>query len=163
MAIKKFDGKTSLYIQELKKELSFLIGEMEVSIDYPEYDFDNPFNDKLTARLKQIRNKINQTIELSQTSRMIFEGIKIAILGKPNVGKSSILNSILEEDKAIVTDIAGTTRDIVEAMWQYKGLLFKFVDTAGIRETKEKIEKIGIDKSFEQIDKADVVLHIYDP
>nr|WP_318029263.1 hypothetical protein [Mycoplasmopsis bovis] len=82
MAIKKFDGKTSLYIQELKKELSFLIGEMEVSIDYPEYDFDNPFNDKLTARLKQIRNKINQTIELSQTSRMIFEGIKIAILGK---------------------------------------------------------------------------------
>ncbi len=163
LAIKKFDGKTSLYIQELKKELSFLIGEMEVSIDYPEYDFDNPFNDKLTARLKQIRNKINQTIELSQTSRMIFEGIKIAILGKPNVGKSSILNSILEEDKAIVTDIAGTTRDIVEAMWQYKGLLFKFVDTAGIRETKEKIEKIGIDKSFEQIDKADVVLHIYDP
>nr|WP_318034045.1 GTPase [Mycoplasmopsis bovis] len=102
-------------------------------------------------------------MSLSQTSRMIFEGIKIAILGKPNVGKSSILNSILEEDKAIVTDIAGTTRDIVEAMWQYKGLLFKFVDTAGIRETKEKIEKIGIDKSFEQIDKADVVLHIYDP
>ncbi|EIN14879.1 tRNA modification GTPase [Mycoplasmopsis agalactiae 14628] len=163
LAIKKFDGKTSMYIQELKNELAYLIGEMEVSIDYPEYDFDNPFTDKLISRLESIRSKINKTIELSQTSRMIFEGIKIAILGKPNVGKSSILNAILEEDKAIVTDIAGTTRDIVEAMWQYKGLLFKFIDTAGIRDTKEKIEKIGIDKSFEQIDKADVVLHIYDP
>ncbi|UUM25584.1 tRNA uridine-5-carboxymethylaminomethyl(34) synthesis GTPase MnmE [Mycoplasmopsis agalactiae] len=163
LAIKKFDGKTSMYIQELKDELAYLIGEMEVSIDYPEYDFDNPFTDKLMSRLESIRNKISKTIELSQTSRMIFEGIKIAILGKPNVGKSSILNAILEEDKAIVTDIAGTTRDIVEAMWQYKGLLFKFIDTAGIRDTKEKIEKIGIDKSFEQIEKADVVLHIHDP
>ncbi|WP_029513297.1 tRNA uridine-5-carboxymethylaminomethyl(34) synthesis GTPase MnmE [Mycoplasmopsis primatum] len=163
IAIKKFDGKTSIFIQELKDELVYLIGEMEVSIDYPEYDFDNPFNNALPQRLKAISSKIKEAIQLSESSRIIFDGIKVAIVGKPNVGKSSLLNAFLEEDKAIVTNIAGTTRDVIEAQWQYKGFLFKFIDTAGIRATKQKIEQIGIDKSFEQISKSDIVLHIFDP
>ncbi|VEU75675.1 tRNA modification GTPase TrmE [Mycoplasmopsis maculosa] len=163
LSIKKFDGKTAKFINELKKELSYLIGEMEVSIDYPEYDFENPFNEMLIDKLLFLNNKLIKTIELSENSRLIFEGIKVAILGKPNVGKSSLLNAFLEEEKAIVTDIAGTTRDLVEASWQYKGFLFKFIDTAGIRKTTGKIEQIGIDKSMKQIDEADIVIHLFDP
>lgn len=163
LALKKFDGETTKFINELKSELSYMIGEMEVSIDYPEYDFDNPFNDELKPRLIALNNKLLKTIELSETSRLIFEGIKVAILGKPNVGKSSLLNAILEQDKAIVTDIAGTTRDLVEASFQYKGYLFQFIDTAGIRKTNETIEKIGIEKSMHQIEEADIVIHVFDP
>lgn len=163
LAIKKFDGRTSKFINELKNEISYLIGEMEVSIDYPEYDFDNPFNNELKPKLEKINKKLLKTIELSENSRLIFEGIKVAIVGKPNVGKSSILNAILEEDRAIVTDIAGTTRDVIEATWQYQGYLFKFIDTAGVRKTTKKIEKIGIQKSLEQIKKADIIIHVLDP
>lgn len=162
LAIKKFDGSTSKFINELKSELSYLIGEMEVSIDYPEYEFDDPFDKRLKPRLLKLQSKIQKAIDLSESSRLLFEGIKVVILGKPNVGKSSLLNAILEEDKAIVTDIAGTTRDLVEASFQYKGYLFKFIDTAGIRDSKEVIEKIGIDKSIKQIDGADVIIHVMD-
>ncbi|MBZ4218487.1 tRNA uridine-5-carboxymethylaminomethyl(34) synthesis GTPase MnmE [Mycoplasma tauri] len=162
LAIKKFSGKTSDYINELKSELAYFIGEMEVSIDYPEYDFENPFNEQLKDRLIQLNKKIAHTIELSETSRLIFDGIKVAIVGRPNVGKSSLLNALIDEEKAIVTNIPGTTRDIVEASWQYKGFLFKFIDTAGIRKTNEKIEKIGIDKSYEQLALSDVVVHVFD-
>ncbi|WP_027334592.1 tRNA uridine-5-carboxymethylaminomethyl(34) synthesis GTPase MnmE [Mycoplasmopsis felifaucium] len=162
MAISKFDGSTSKFVNELRAELSYLIGEMEVAIDYPEYDFEDPFTEKLLPRLVKLSQKLDKAVELSENSRLIFEGVKVAILGKPNVGKSSLLNAILEQDKAIVTDIAGTTRDLVEASFQYKGFLFKFIDTAGIRKTDELIEQIGIKKSLQQIDDADVVIHVHD-
>ncbi|RMX34807.1 tRNA uridine-5-carboxymethylaminomethyl(34) synthesis GTPase MnmE [Mycoplasmopsis fermentans] len=161
LAIKKFDGKTSNMIKSFIDELAYLIGQMEINIDYPEYeDFENVLTKDLISRLQKLQDKLSLIIKESENSRLIFDGIKVAILGKPNVGKSSILNCLINEDKAIVTDQAGTTRDIVEASYQIDGLLFKLVDTAGIRKTNRKIEKIGIEKSFEQIEKCDVVIHV---
>ncbi|KUH47552.1 tRNA uridine-5-carboxymethylaminomethyl(34) synthesis GTPase MnmE [Mycoplasmopsis meleagridis] len=163
-AVKKFDGKTSELINNLVKELMFLIGQIEVNIDYPEYDdVENILNNNLLEKLENFSSKLNKIIDSSQNSRLIFEGIKVAILGKPNVGKSSILNCLLNEEKAIVTDEAGTTRDIIEASYQINGILFKLIDTAGIRKTDLKIEKIGIEKAFEQIKKADIIIHVFDP
>ncbi|WP_027120529.1 tRNA uridine-5-carboxymethylaminomethyl(34) synthesis GTPase MnmE [Mycoplasmopsis lipofaciens] len=161
LAIKKFNGNTSKMIQSLIDELSYLIGQIEVNIDYPEYDdIEQIFDKDLKTRLLNYSKKLDTIIKNSENSRLIFDGIKVAIIGRPNVGKSSILNCLLEEDKAIVTDIAGTTRDIVEASWQFEGMLFKLIDTAGIRQTKHKIEKIGIEKSIKQIKESDVVIYV---
>ncbi|EGV00601.1 tRNA modification GTPase TrmE [Mycoplasmopsis columbina SF7] len=164
LAVKKFNGKTSQLISSLIKELMYLIGAIEVNIDYPEYDdVENALGDELLLRFKEFDKKLDEIIRKSENSRLIFEGIKVAIVGKPNVGKSSILNCLLNEEKAIVTDEAGTTRDVIEAAYQIDGLLFKLIDTAGIRNTNAKIEKIGIEKSFKQIEEADVVIHVEDP
>ncbi|UUD35495.1 tRNA uridine-5-carboxymethylaminomethyl(34) synthesis GTPase MnmE [Mycoplasmopsis caviae] len=161
LAIKKFDGKTSDMIKSLIDQLAYLIGQMEINIDYPEYDdFENVLTNELTKKLEKLQEQLGLIIKESENSRLIFDGIKVAILGKPNVGKSSLLNCLIDEEKAIVSDQAGTTRDIVEATYQIDGLLFKLVDTAGIRKTSRKIEKIGIEKSFEQIEKCDVVIHV---
>ncbi|WP_029608864.1 tRNA uridine-5-carboxymethylaminomethyl(34) synthesis GTPase MnmE [Mycoplasma simbae] len=164
LAVKKFDGKTSKLIDKLRDWLMNLIGRIEVNIDYPEYDDVEKILDKgLLEELIQIQNQMQELILQSENSRLIFDGIKVAIVGKPNVGKSSILNCLLGEQKAIVTDEAGTTRDIVEASWQYKGMLFKLVDTAGMRHASAKAEQIGIEKSFQQLKDADVVVHVLDP
>ncbi|WP_029512624.1 tRNA uridine-5-carboxymethylaminomethyl(34) synthesis GTPase MnmE [Mycoplasmopsis iners] len=164
LAVRKFDGRTSQLINDLIKQLMYLIGAIEVNIDYPEYDdVEDALGAELLNKLVKFNEKLDEIIQKSESSRLIFEGIKVAILGKPNVGKSSILNCLLQEDKAIVTDEAGTTRDIIEASYQIDGILFKLIDTAGIRETDRKIEKIGIEKSFEQIDKADLIIHVEDP
>ncbi|MBW0594330.1 tRNA uridine-5-carboxymethylaminomethyl(34) synthesis GTPase MnmE [Mycoplasmopsis anatis] len=163
-AIKKFDGKTSNLINALIKEIEYLIGLCEVNIDYPEYDDIEKINDEIMKeKLTILIKKINEIVKLSQSSRLIFEGVKVAILGKPNVGKSSLLNALLNEEKAIVTDIAGTTRDIIEENIQLDGILFKLIDTAGLRQTEEKIEIIGIKKSLEQIERADLLIHVLDP
>ncbi|MEA4115347.1 tRNA uridine-5-carboxymethylaminomethyl(34) synthesis GTPase MnmE [Mycoplasma sp. 744] len=164
LAIKKFDGKTSLLIQNLINKLVYLIGAIEVNIDYPEYDdVENALGDNLKSNLYDFKKQLEKIIQASQNSRMIFEGIKVAILGKPNVGKSSILNCLLGQERAIVTDEAGTTRDIIEASYQINGVLFKLIDTAGLRKTTGKIENIGIDKTFETIKEADLILHVLDP
>ncbi|WP_036430213.1 tRNA uridine-5-carboxymethylaminomethyl(34) synthesis GTPase MnmE [Mycoplasmopsis felis] len=162
--VNKFKGKTSNLIDTFLNKIAMLIGICEVNIDYPEYDDVQKMNN--TSMINSIDNLINELeniVKVSQDSRYLFEGVNVAILGKPNVGKSSILNALLSEDKAIVTDIAGTTRDLVEASYQINGILFKLVDTAGLRKTDEKIEQIGIEKSIEQIEKSDLVLHIIDP
>ncbi|MEI2462222.1 tRNA uridine-5-carboxymethylaminomethyl(34) synthesis GTPase MnmE [Mycoplasmopsis felis] len=162
--VNKFKGKTSNLIDTFLNKIAMLIGICEVNIDYPEYDDVQKMNN--TSMINSIDNLINELeniVKVSQDSRYLFEGVNVAILGKPNVGKSSILNALLSEDKAIVTDIAGTTRDLVEASYQINGILFKLVDTAGLRKTDEKIEQIGIEKSIEQIKKSDLVLHIIDP
>ncbi|MGY5139225.1 tRNA uridine-5-carboxymethylaminomethyl(34) synthesis GTPase MnmE [Mycoplasmopsis gallinarum] len=164
LAVKKFNNKTSDLLDKLIKDLVYIIGVIEVNIDYPEYDdVENVLTKELIFKLTNFSERLAQIIKISENSRLIFEGIKVAIVGKPNVGKSSILNLLLNEEKAIVTDEAGTTRDIVEASYQINGILFKLIDTAGIRETDGKIEKMGIEKSFEQIEKADIVLHIEEP
>ncbi|WP_322935218.1 tRNA uridine-5-carboxymethylaminomethyl(34) synthesis GTPase MnmE [Mycoplasmopsis felis] len=162
--VNKFKGKTSNLIDTFLNKIAMLIGICEVNIDYPEYDDVQKMNN--TSMINSIDNLINELeniVKVSQDSRYLFEGVNVAILGKPNVGKSSTLNALLSEDKAIVTDIAGTTRDLVEASYQINGILFKLVDTAGLRKTDEKIEQIGIEKSIEQIKKSDLVLHIIDP
>ncbi|MBU4689888.1 tRNA uridine-5-carboxymethylaminomethyl(34) synthesis GTPase MnmE [Mycoplasma zalophidermidis] len=163
LAVQKFDGRTSKLIEDLKSKLMYLIGKIEVNIDYPEYDdVEKILDNGLLKELSDLNTKISNLVIQSENSRLLFEGIKVAIIGKPNVGKSSLLNCLLGEEKAIVTDEAGTTRDLVEASWQYKGILFKLIDTAGIRHASAKAEQIGIEKSFEQIKNADVVIHVCD-
>lgn len=163
-AIKKFDGNTSKLINDLIKKIEYLIGLCEVNIDYPEYDDLEKVDDEIMKeKLNELIKKLREIVVLSQNSRLIFDGVKVAILGKPNVGKSSLLNALLNEEKAIVTDIAGTTRDIIEENIQLDGILFKLIDTAGLRETDEKIESIGIKKSLEQIERADLLIHVMDP
>ena len=163
LAIKKFDGYTSKMIKGLIDELAYLIGQIEINIDYPEYtDFEDVLNSDLYKKLDNFKNKLSVIIQNSENSRLIFDGIKVAIVGRPNVGKSSLLNCLIGEEKAIVTNIAGTTRDIVEAQYLLDGFLFKLIDTAGIRKTTKTIEKVGIDKALEQIQKADLVIHLLD-
>ncbi|TNK83799.1 tRNA uridine-5-carboxymethylaminomethyl(34) synthesis GTPase MnmE [Mycoplasmopsis pullorum] len=164
LSISKFSGKTSSLIENLSDEIAYIIGLCEVNIDYPEYDDIEILTDEiLLPKVKDLITKIKEIIKVSESSRYIFEGVNVAILGKPNVGKSSLLNALLSEEKAIVTDIAGTTRDLVEASYQIEGILFKLIDTAGLRKTDEKIESIGIKKSLEQIERADLIIHVLDP
>ncbi|MFV8472627.1 tRNA uridine-5-carboxymethylaminomethyl(34) synthesis GTPase MnmE [Mycoplasma sp. SH20] len=162
-SVNKFNGKTSTMIDEFLNEIALLIGTCEVNIDYPEYeDVEQMDNQVMLSKLDYLIKKLSEIVKISEDSRYVFEGVKVAFLGKPNVGKSSILNSLLSEDKAIVTDIAGTTRDLVEATYKINDMLFKLVDTAGLRKTEEKIEQIGIKKSLEQIEKSDLVVHVID-
>nr|WP_322959240.1 tRNA uridine-5-carboxymethylaminomethyl(34) synthesis GTPase MnmE [Mycoplasmopsis canis]WQQ12632.1 tRNA uridine-5-carboxymethylaminomethyl(34) synthesis GTPase MnmE [Mycoplasmopsis canis] len=163
-SVNRFKGKTSDLIDELSNDIALLIGIAEVNIDYPEYDDVEKLDNKIMLeKLEYLISKLQQIVKVSEDSRYIFEGVRVSILGKPNVGKSSILNALLSEEKAIVTDIAGTTRDLVEASYQINGILFKLVDTAGLRTTEEKIEKIGIEKSINQIELSDLIIHVIDP
>ena len=160
-SVKKFDHQTSKMIKDLEDKLLFLIATIETNIDYPEYDdVEQLTHKKLIPKLEELKNNMDEIVLSSESSKYIFEGINVAIVGKPNVGKSSLLNYILNEDKAIVSDIPGTTRDVVEGSIKIGQILFRFVDTAGIRKTNEKIEKIGISKTLIQINEADLILHL---
>ncbi|WP_027121348.1 tRNA uridine-5-carboxymethylaminomethyl(34) synthesis GTPase MnmE [Mycoplasma leonicaptivi] len=162
--VSRFKGKTSNLIDNFANKINYLIGICEVNIDYPEYqDVTKMTNQLMLEELINLTNELNEIIKISENSRYIFEGVKVALLGKPNVGKSSILNALLSEEKAIVTDIAGTTRDIIEASYQIDGILFKLIDTAGLRKTNEIIESIGIEKSLKQIYESDLIIHVIDP
>lgn len=164
LSVKKFDNETSRLIDELKTDILAIIATIETNIDYPEYDDIEILTEKeLLPKLESVRVRIQEILDSSKSSRYIFEGINVAIVGEPNVGKSSLLNAILNEEKAIVTDIPGTTRDIVSGSIQIGQVLFKFNDTAGIRESIDKVEKIGIEKSLSEIKNADLVIHIINP
>lgn len=163
ISIKKFDGYTSKLIENLKGKILNIIATCETNIDYPEYDdVEILTNKELLPKLENVKNDINEILEASKSSRFIYEGIKTVIVGMPNAGKSSLLNALINEEKAIVTDTPGTTRDIVEGEIQIGQVLLKFKDTAGIHETKNKIEQMGIKKSLEQIKDADLIIHVID-
>ena len=163
LSIKKFDGQTSTLITNLKDKILKIIAICETNIDYPEYDDVEILTSKtLIPKLENIKNDIDEILESSKTSRYIYEGVQTAIVGKPNAGKSSLLNALINEEKAIVTDTPGTTRDIVEGEIQIGQVLLKFKDTAGIHATENKIEQMGIQKSLEQINNADLVIHVID-
>ncbi|MEA4191378.1 tRNA uridine-5-carboxymethylaminomethyl(34) synthesis GTPase MnmE [Mycoplasma sp. 2248] len=160
-SVNKFKGKTSGLIDEFLNKIAVLIGLAEVNIDYPEYDDVERLDSiNMSEKISVLISELEKIVKISEDSRYVFEGVKVAFLGKPNVGKSSILNTLLSEDKAIVTDIAGTTRDLVEATYKINDMLFKLVDTAGLRNTQEIIEKIGIQKSLDQIEKSDLIVHV---
>ena len=159
MAINGVSGKTTKLIQELREKMVGLLANIEVNIDYPEYiDELQITKENITPVLTEIKNELEKIVEESENGQFIKNGITIAIIGRPNVGKSSLLNALLEEDKAIVTDISGTTRDIVEGELLYKGINLKFIDTAGIRETNDLVEKIGVEKSLAIKQKADITI-----
>lgn len=159
LSINQLNGKVSNIIRNFRQKLLELLASIEVNIDYPEYeDIEEITNENIKNEIKYIKDELNKIIKESENGKIIRNGIKVAIVGRPNVGKSSILNKFLDEEKAIVTDIAGTTRDIVEGQASIDGILFNFVDTAGIREANDLVEKIGIERSKNEINNADLVL-----
>ena len=159
MAINGLRGNTSSLITNLRQEILNLIASIEVNIDYPEYkDIEETTINDIKRSMDSIKNKLSKIVKESESGKMIKEGIKTVILGRPNVGKSSILNRMLEEEKAIVTDIEGTTRDIVEGQINIDGILLNIIDTAGIRKTNDIIEQKGVEKSLSLIDDANLII-----
>ena len=147
MSINELNGNVSNLIKNMRDELIQIISNIEVNIDYPEYDdIEVVTNEKILPSIKEIQNKLIKTIKESENGRLLNEGINVGIIGRPNVGKSSLLNTLLEENKAIVTDIEGTTRDIVEGTLSLNGVILNIIDTAVIRETDNVVEKIGVEK-----------------
>ena len=163
MALKGVDKTIFCEINELKEKVLALIANIEVNIDYPEYEDAVVVTKEMINDTNEfIRDKVNKLLKNSKKGLLIKNGIKIVIVGKPNVGKSSILNSLLKENKAIVTDIKGTTRDIVEGTLMIDGVKLDILDTAGIRETNDVVEAIGVKRSVDAIEEADLVLFVID-
>lgn len=161
-AINELQGNNSNLIKELREKLIQMISNIEVNIDYPEYeDVEELTNSKILPKLKDYVSNLKTIISKSKEGRIIKEGINVALIGKPNVGKSSLLNTLLEEEKAIVTNIAGTTRDIVEGQINISGVVFNLIDTAGIRNTDNVIEQIGVEKSKKVIKDCNLILLIF--
>lgn len=159
LALKSLEGQTTKQIKKFRAELNDLISHIEVNIDFPEYnDIEVMTKNKIEKKLKNQITELKKIIEQSEDRQIIKAGIKTLIVGRPNVGKSSILNNLLEYDKAIVTNIEGTTRDIVEGNILLKGIPLNIIDTAGIRKTSDVIEQIGVKKSLSLINEADLVL-----
>ena len=153
------DGRTSSLIKPIKEDLGYLLSLIEVNIDYPEYeDLEEVNYEKIIELMDKNIDYIRKLIKDGKKGNIIRDGISIAIVGKPNVGKSSILNALINEDKAIVSDIKGTTRDIVEGKFILNGILINLFDTAGIRESEDLIEGIGINKSIDKLEKADLII-----
>lgn len=161
-SINQVRGTLSYYITELKKEILGIISKIEVNIDYPEYDEPELTIKEINEKLIEIDKKIDEVLSTSDTGKIIKEGIKTAIIGKPNVGKSSLLNNILKEERAIVTEIPGTTRDTVEETINLEGIPLKLIDTAGIREASDEVEQIGINKSKDLTKSSDLIIAMFD-
>ena len=156
-------GETKKLIQNFRDKVLQSMLEIEVNIDYPEYEDEGQVtNDKLYPNLRNLLTEIDEVLQKSEVSQVIKNGIKTAIIGKPNVGKSSLLNALLREDKAIVTNIAGTTRDIVEGEVNIGGIVLKLIDTAGVRDTNDVVEKIGVEKSKKMLSEAELVILVLD-
>lgn len=161
LSMNQLTGKVTNDIKKLRQNLVEILSHIEVNIDYPEYeDIEELTTEKILPSLLTFRNDLQKIIKNSSDGKIINEGINIGIIGRPNVGKSSLLNALLEEEKAIVTDIEGTTRDIVEGKITLKGIMINFIDTAGIRETDNIVEKIGVEKSKKIINQCDLLILI---
>lgn len=161
LSINQLSGNVSKKIQSLRDDIVKILANIEVNIDYPEYeDIEEMTYEMLTPKIAEIKEKVLKILEDSKSGKIITEGIKTSIIGKPNVGKSSILNTLLGEEKAIVTEIEGTTRDIVEGKINIGGFILNMIDTAGIRKTEDIVEKIGVNKSLQLISNSDLILYV---
>lgn len=164
IAATNLKGSSSKIIKKLQKRIMKIIGIIETNIDYPEYDDVDILTTKtLLPRLNEIKKQMEKIIESSILTHKLYEGISVPIIGKTNAGKSTLLNTLLDESKAIVSSVPGTTRDVVEGHVEINGVLYHFFDTAGIRKSKNKIENLGIKKTLEKIDEADLIIHLIDP
>ncbi|MCT4612978.1 MAG: tRNA uridine-5-carboxymethylaminomethyl(34) synthesis GTPase MnmE [Clostridia bacterium] len=161
-AVSHLSGSLSDKIKGMRNEILHLIANIEVSIDYPEHDMEDINFENVKTKCIEIDSELNKFIENAETGRIMKEGIRTVIVGKPNVGKSSLLNEILKENRAIVTDIEGTTRDTLEEFVNVRGIPLHIIDTAGIRDTEDVVEKIGVEKSKDIVESADLVLLVLD-
>lgn len=161
-AAKQLEGKLSSVIRKIRKELLDVLVNITVNIDYPDEDIEEIFYDDMISDLSLIKKSIFELIEDGEKGRIVREGLDVAIIGKPNVGKSSLMNSLLREKRAIVTEIPGTTRDTIEESLNIGGVPVRLTDTAGIRETQDQIEQIGISRSLDSISSADLIFFIVD-
>lgn len=163
LALKGISGRVSKLITNLKESLIQIITQIEVNIDYPEYDdVEELTAHKLLPLTQDFESRVENILRTARNGQLIKNGIKTAIVGRPNVGKSSLLNALLEEEKAIVTDIAGTTRDIIEGQVNLDGIILSLIDTAGIHETDDVVEKIGVERSLKAAQEAELVLLVLD-
>ncbi|MBE6082941.1 MULTISPECIES: tRNA uridine-5-carboxymethylaminomethyl(34) synthesis GTPase MnmE [Tissierellales] len=162
LSLNQLEGGLSSEIKRIMDELTEMVAHVEVSIDFPEEDFEEITYDELELKSKKILDEIDNLLNTSERGRILREGLNVVILGKPNVGKSSLLNSMLRENRAIVTDIPGTTRDTIEEYMNIDGIPLKIVDTAGIRNTENIIEKIGVDKAKNLLETADLTIAVFD-
>lgn len=162
VAVNQLDGNLHHLIGNLRQEILDSLAQVEVNIDYPEYDTDQMTTQLLLEKAKTVSSSIDSLLKTAESGEILQQGLATAIVGKPNVGKSSLLNRLLDEDKAIVTDVAGTTRDVVEQYVNIDGVPLKLIDTAGIRDTDDKVEKIGVERSKKALAGADLVILVLD-
>ena len=161
-AVSQLEGRLSKVINKTRNELTELVTRLEVMIDYPEEDLEDIAVPDVSGALKGMQEKLQHMLEESQSGRMIRDGVMAAIAGTPNAGKSSLLNRLLQEERAIVTDVPGTTRDVLEEWITLRGIPICLVDTAGIRETDDTVEKIGVPRARQYLDRADIILAVID-
>ena len=161
-SVNQLEGNLSKEIGTIKNKVLSILTDIEASIDYPEYDIEEVSNNKALNTLEEVEENLNKLKDSFENGKIIKEGITTSIIGKPNSGKSSLLNKILREERAIVTDIEGTTRDTIEEVVSIKGIPFKFIDTAGIRNAENKVEQIGIEKSKRVAKESDLIIAMFD-
>lgn len=161
-SINQLQGYLSKRISNIRKKLIDMMVDIDANIDYPEYDLEDVSYNKATRELTDIYNDLNKLEKSFDNGKIIKNGIKVAIIGKPNAGKSSLLNAMLKEERAIVTEYEGTTRDTIEEFLEIDGIPIRIIDTAGIRNTKDEVEKIGIKKAKEVAETADLIIAIFD-
>ncbi|KRM78910.1 tRNA modification GTPase TrmE [Lapidilactobacillus dextrinicus DSM 20335] len=162
VALNQLDGNLQHLIHHLRQDISDVLVQVEVNIDYPEYDEDEVTAKLLMEKAIEVKARIQQLLATAQQGKILRDGLATAIIGRPNVGKSSLLNYLLQEDKAIVTDVAGTTRDVLEEYVNVQGVPLKLIDTAGIHETDDKVEKIGVERSKKALSGADLIILVLD-